>query len=161
MKKKENGKWKWIFYLYLLLIVRLIVFKYPYENLWNIALAWHPAVVKEGLQSANLELFKTIKMYIRYYERLNSFENLFGNILIFIPYGMLYPLAFEERKKRMLFLPRTLLFIFGIEVFQMISAFGKFDVDDILLNCMGTVIGMIFMIAILKVKCYSINSISR
>lgn len=157
MKRKENGKWKWIFSLYLLLIIRLIVLKYPYEELRRIALSWQPAVVGEGIQSANLELFKTIKMYIRYYERLNSFENLFGNILIFIPYGMLYPLSFPSRRSRRLFGPLTCLFICGIEVFQMVSAFGKFDVDDILLNCAGAMIGMIFMIAILKVKCYSIS----
>ena len=33
------------------------------------------------------------------------------------------------------------LFVTGIEVFQLFSAFGAFDVDDILLNCFGAVLG--------------------
>ncbi len=152
MKRTENGKWKWIFYLYLLIIIRLIVLKYPFHELRSIAANWSGDVIWEGLGSANFVFFKTIKMYIRYYSRLNSFENLFGNILVFIPYGALYPLAFPGRKRGLLFLPVTLLFIIGIELFQLLSAFGKFDVDDILLNCTGAVIGMIFMIAIPKIK---------
>ena len=157
MKIRENGKWKWIFYLYLLIIIRLIVLKYPYHELQRIAEGWRSDGVWEGLHSANFEFLKTIKMYIRYYSRLNSFENLFGNVLIFIPYGMLYPLAFSGKKAGLLFVPVTFLFVLGIELFQLLSAFGKFDVDDILLNCVGALIGIIFMIAIPKIKCYSIS----
>lgn len=157
MKIRENGKWKWIFYLYVLIIIRLIVLKYPYRELQNIISGWRRDVVWEGLKSANFELFRTIKMYIHYYRQLNSFENLFGNLLVFIPYGMLYPLAFPGKKSRFFFVPVTVLFVVGIELFQLLSAFGKFDVDDILLNCLGAAVGMIFMIAIPKIKCYSID----
>lgn len=164
MKIRENGnanndpnKWRWIFFLYVLIIIRLIIFKYPYAELRAIMAGWRRDVVWEGLHSANFELFKTIKMYIRYYDRLNSFENLFGNILIFIPYGILYFMAFIKRRSRWLFLPLTFLFVSGIELFQLLSAFGKFDVDDILLNCMGAVIGMIFVIAVQGIKWYAID----
>lgn len=159
MKIGENGKWKWIFCLYVLIIIRLIVFKYPYAELRAIMAGWRRDVVWEGLHSANFELFKTIKMYIHYYDRLNSFENLFGNILIFIPYGMLYFMAFMKKWCRLLFLPFTFLFVTGIELFQLFSAFGKFDVDDILLNCLGAALGMIFMIAVTKIKWYAINRV--
>lgn len=157
MKIKENGNWKWIFFLYILIIIRLIVFKYPYSELREIMTGWRKDVIWEGLRSANFEFFKTIKMYIRYYSQLNSFENLFGNILIFIPYGMLYPLAFKGWGGRILFLPVTILFITGIELFQLFSAFGKFDVDDVFLNALGAVLGMIFMIAVPKIKWYAIT----
>ncbi len=152
MRIKENGKWKWVFFLYVLIIIRLIVFKYPYSELRDIMSHWQKDVVWEGLSSANFTLFKTIRMYIRYYDRLNSFENLFGNILVFIPYGMLYPLAFPKKKDYFIFLPSVFLFVTSIELFQLLSAFGAFDVDDILLNCMGALIGFIFMIAVPKIK---------
>jgi len=29
----------------------------------------------------------------------------------------------------------------AIEIFQLVTAFGAFDVDDILLNCLGAMIG--------------------
>lgn len=152
MKIKENGKWKWVFFLYVLIIIRLIIFKYPYSELRDIMAHWQKDVVWEGLGSANFTLFKTIRMYIRYYDRLNSFENLFGNILIFVPYGVLYPLAFPKKRDFLLFLPTVFLFVTGIELFQLFSAFGAFDVDDILLNCTGVLIGFIFMIAVQKIK---------
>ncbi len=157
MKIKESGKWKWVFFLYVLIIIRLIIFKYPYDVLRDIMATWKKDVVWEGLDTANFTLFKTIRMYIRYYDRLNSFENLFGNILIFVPYGMLYPLAFPGRRNRFLFFPTVFLFVLGIELFQLLSAFGQFDVDDILLNCLGAVIGIIFMIAVSKIKWYDIH----
>lgn len=152
MKIKENGKWKGVFFLYVLIIIRLIIFKYPYSELRDIMAHWQKDVVWEGLGSANFTLFKTIRMYIRYYDRLNSFENLFGNILIFVPYGVLYPLAFPKKRDFLLFLPTVFLFVTGIELFQLFSAFGAFDVDDILLNCTGALIGFIFMIAVQKIK---------
>ena len=40
----------------------------------------------------------------------------------------------------MMFL-NAFVFILGIEVFQLFSAFGAFDVDDIFLNCLGAVLG--------------------
>lgn len=163
MKIRENGKhkWKWIFFLYALIIIRLIVFKYPYSELRRIASHWRSDVVWEGLACANFTLFKTIRMYIRYYERLNSFENLFGNVLVFVPYGILYRLAFQKRWHSVCFFPAVFLFVTGIELFQLLSAFGKFDVDDILLNCVGAVLGFIFMIAVQKIKWYDIDKTKR
>ena len=159
MKKNGNGKrkWKWIFFLYVLIIIRVIIFKYPYSELREIMSHWQKGVVWEGLSTANFTLFKTIRMYIKYYDRLNSFENLFGNILIFVPYGMLYSLAFPKRRNILIFLPTAFLFVTGIELFQLLSAFGKFDVDDILLNGLGAVIGLIFMIAVQKISWYDVH----
>lgn len=144
-KKVRSGmvsyNWKWIFFLYLLIIIRLIVFKFPYQELKAIMDGWQRGVILEGLDSANFTPFRTIRMYIRYYGRLNSFENLFGNVLVFVPYGIFYPLAFPGHKRFLLFVSGTFLFVLGIEVFQLFSAFGAFDVDDILLNCLGAIIG--------------------
>ena len=35
------------------------------------------------------------------------------------------------------------VFVLGIEIFQLFSAFGAFDVDDILLNCLGASLGFV------------------
>ena len=43
----------------------------------------------------------------------------------------------------MALLVNAFLFVVGIEVFQLFSAFGAFDVDDILLNCVGAAFGWI------------------
>jgi len=142
--RKSQSKLKVIFFLYLLLVVRLIIFKYPMETLRGIASSWEKGVVLEGLDSANFTLFKTIRMYIDYSYRLNSFENLVGNVVVFIPFGFLLPYVFKLGEKFFVMLFNAFIFVLGIEVFQLFSAFGAFDVDDILLNCLGAVLGYLF-----------------
>lgn len=130
-----------IFFIYLLIVIKLIIFKYPYEQLKAIADSWERGVILEGLDTANFTLFKTIKMYIRYSHKLNSFENLIGNIVVFIPFGLLFPYVMKRGRNFLVMLFNAFLFVTGIEIFQLFSAFGAFDVDDILLNCVGAVIG--------------------
>ena len=130
-----------IFFIYLLIVVKLIIFKYPYEQLKAIADTWEKGVILEGLDTANFTLFKTIRMYIKYSYKLNSFENLLGNIVVFIPYGFLFPYVIKRGRNFLVMLFNAFLFVTGIEIFQLFSAFGAFDVDDILLNCFGAVIG--------------------
>ena len=91
---------KWIrlcFVLYILFLIKVIIFKYPYEQLAAIMETWQREVILEGLGTANFVPLKTIKMYIKYADRLNSFENLAGNVLAFVPFGILLPMI---RKKK-------------------------------------------------------------
>lgn len=147
MGKTERSGWdKWLallFFLYLLFIIKMIVFKYPLAQLQEIVSSWQKDVIWEGLHSANFIPFKTIKMYIRYYDLpgLRSFSNLFGNILIFIPMGIMLPIVHKASKNPLVMLLNAFIFVLGIEVFQLFSAFGAFDVDDIILNCFGVLIG--------------------
>ena len=93
------------------------------------------------LETANFRLFKTVRMYIVYRDRLNSFENLFGNVAIFIPFGALLPWVDSRFAAWWKVLVNAFLFVAGIEVFQLFSSFGAFDVDDLLLNCFGAMLG--------------------
>lgn len=93
----------------------------------------------------NLELFKEINRFIEYREELGTFAvfaNLFGNILIFVPYGFLISMASTSRG-----LLKTLFYSFGlslgVEIFQLFTRVGSFDVDDLLLNTIGGIFGYI------------------
>lgn len=132
---------KIIFVVYLILVIKVIIFKYPLEHLKAIAATWEKGVILEGLDTANFTLFKTIRMYIDYSYMLNSFENLVGNVVVFIPFGFLIPYVLKRGRNFFVMLFNAFLFVLGIEVFQLFSAFGAFDVDDILLNCTGAVLG--------------------
>lgn len=134
---------KIFFLIYILILVKLIVFKYPYERLVDIAASWSSDVIFEGLGSANFVPLKTIKMYIKYSDRLNSFENLAGNILAFVPFGMMFPLISMRLRRFAVVFINGLVLVLGIEVFQLISAFGAFDVDDVILNSLGIVLGYV------------------
>ena len=134
---------KFVFLVYILVLLKVIVFKFPFEQLVAITKSWEKGVILEGLDTANFTLFKTIKMYIHYWGRLNSFENLFGNVLCFVPFGLLLPCLHEESRHWWVLLINAVLFVCGIEVFQLITAYGAFDVDDILLNCFGVMLGFL------------------
>ena len=58
-----------------------------------------------------------------------------------MPFGFLFPYVLRRGRNFFVMLANAFLFILGIEMFQLFSAFGAFDVDDILLNCFGAVIG--------------------
>lgn len=135
---------KLIFLIYLIAVIKVIIFKYPVEQLRAIAATWEKGVILEGLDTANFTLFKTIRMYIDYSYMLNSFENLVGNVVVFIPFGFLIPYVLKKGRNFFVMLINAFLFVLGIEVFQLFSAFGAFDVDDILLNCAGAVLGYFF-----------------
>ena len=135
---------KLIFLIYLIAVIKVIIFKYPIEQLRAIASTWEKGVILEGLDTANFTLFKTIRMYIDYSYMLNSFENLVGNVVVFIPFGFLIPYVQKKGRNFFVMLINAFLFVLGIEVFQLFSAFGAFDVDDILLNCVGAILGYFF-----------------
>lgn len=143
MQKRNPRKvlWKLFFAVYILFVIKVIIFKYPMEQLRAIAATWRRSVILEGLGTANFIPFKTIKMYIDYAYKLNSVENLAGNILVFVPLGFLLPMLSDECQQFYAVMLNAFAFVVGIEVFQLFSAFGAFDVDDILLNCLGAALG--------------------
>ena len=86
----------------------------------------------------NLELFKEIKRFIKYRHQL-------GNILIFMPVGYFSAMAGKRRSFfKTLFWSFCLTFC--VELMQLITKVGCFDVDDILLNTIGGVLGYIVFV---------------
>lgn len=144
MPKDKKKFWKFLFLVYLVILVKLIVFKYPWEHLVEITKGWEKGVILEGLSTANFTLGKSIRMYIRYFNKFpfwNGFANLFGNVLVFIPYGFLLPKGYPKCGKWWRTCYCAIGFVICIELFQLFSAFGAFDVDDILLNVLGAMLG--------------------
>ncbi len=93
----------------------------------------------------NLIPFKSIITFFDHYQEF-GFKifniNIFGNILLFIPFGYWSPMFFRNifcNIKTTLLFYSCLLFI--VEYFQMICKVGMFDVDDLILNCFGIILG--------------------
>ena len=141
-EKQRNIRWiRALFLVYLLIVIKLII-----------AATWRKDVILEGLDTANFTPFKTIRMYIDYAYMLNSFENLVGNILVFVPFGFLLPYVWKKAGSFWVMLLNAVIFVLGIEVFQLFSAFGAFDVDDIILNCLGAVWGYLFYLIVEAIR---------
>jgi len=107
-------------------------------------------VAKEGWKNANWKLFSTIRLF--YYGRMNEkikYKNLGGNIIGFVPLGILFPWLFRRLRKGW----RTILAVFMVsllfETTQLYTGLGVFDVDDLLLNTIGGLAGyLLFFIAV-------------
>ena len=95
----------------------------------------------EEVGQANFLPFKTILSYLLgEHGRLIGTFNLVGNIVLFLPIGFLLPLVYRKMtwQKSLALAVATPLFIEGMEV---VLRVGIFDVDDIILNGLGIIIG--------------------
>jgi glycopeptide antibiotics resistance protein len=90
---------------------------------------------------ANLVPFKTIvPELIGHGNHLINMVNLFGNIIPFMPIGLLAPLVFRSfswQKALVLGVVTGLSF----EVMEVIFRVGIFDVDDVITNAFGVMLG--------------------
>lgn len=65
-----------------------------------------------------------------------------GNLLAFVPFGIFIPILFENHFSTYFkFVGLFLLFILSLEVIQMLTYLGSFDIEDIIVNTMGATIG--------------------
>ncbi|MDD3222107.1 MAG: VanZ family protein [Clostridia bacterium] len=69
--------------------------------------------------------------------------NLFGNVLVFIPFGVMVPIVSSRNRKFFRVFGLTFLLSLFIECIQLISKVGSFDVDDLILNTVGGILGYI------------------
>lgn len=102
----------------------------------------------EGPLQYNLEPLRTVKLYINldngvsYTGRL---VNLIGNVVVFIPFGVLFPLLLRKFRSLLLLTLWAVPSILLLETFQMLLRVGSFDVDDLLLNLMGVWVGYLLL----------------
>lgn len=67
--------------------------------------------------------------------------NLFGNVLMFVPLGFFAPCIWQKVRKFGWHLLFMALVIFAVELTQLFTLLGSCDVDDLLLNLIGTTMG--------------------
>lgn len=98
-----------------------------------------------GYRSYNVIPFETISAMISNYSHVPNVViiNIPGNILAFVPLGLLVPLIFSgfENIKRILLLGAGTGL--AAELIQFIFAVGAFGLDDIILNSIGVLFGLI------------------
>lgn len=67
--------------------------------------------------------------------------NFLGNIILFIPWGILLPIYCKKVKSFRCFAVLTIIILFAVETIQILTMLGSFDIEDVLLNMMGACIG--------------------
>ena len=93
----------------------------------------------------NLIPFRTINYYISELstgnaveDNWNAIENIFGNIVIVLPIGYI---LFQRKIHFFRGLLFSILLFAGIELIQLFTLRGICDIDDLILNTCGVVIG--------------------
>jgi len=130
-RKRTRALGKILFILYVAFIIYFLLFSDWYGR----------GHLKQ--YSYNLIPFKEIRRFIDYREQIGIygvFTNLIGNIMIFVPFGFFLPMA-SRTKHFFVTLFLSLSLSFGVEVFQLITMIGSFDVDDLILNTFGGMVG--------------------
>jgi len=81
--------------------------------------------------------------------KIHTLENVLGNVVLFFPLGVILPLLSPKLRSLPGVLLAAILFSFSIELTQYISRhFGNYrsvDIDDIILNTLGAVLGFVLM----------------
>ena len=70
-------------------------------------------------------------------------QNIVGNVLIFLPFGAILPVLFRRMRNVFLTAGAGALVSLWIETLQLVTRVGSFDVDDILLNTLGALVGYV------------------
>ena len=94
----------------------------------------------------NLVLFSEIKRFVNYRDIVGYhvfLANVVGNFVVFMPFGFLLPILSKHKFNFILITLLSFELSLGIEVVQLFTRLGSFDVDDLLLNTLGGSAGYI------------------
>lgn len=132
---------KILFYIYIAFLILFVVLKF--DGSFERIIFLHNSIIeneKDGIRNINLIPFRSISPYLRNITEPYAFKNILANILVFIPLGIF--VSNKNSKNVFKTLVICLSVILSIECIQLLFKIGFFDVDDIILNFIGSLIGM-------------------
>lgn len=140
-----------VFVFYVILLIHLTVFREEH-NIGNIEFNI------QTLTSINLTpLVHTFKL-TQGVTLFDYYYNLYGNIFWFVPMGFVVPYLLNKKPYFMKTILIGFCFSFSIETLQFIFGTGITDIDDLIFNTIGTLIGLVcFMIFKKGIKQFSKN----
>lgn len=131
-RRLERLAWA-VFVAYMVVLIRIILFK-------DVPL--YAILAEDGgrIRSFNGIPFATLAMLWNGSGLLRFVENVVGNVLLFVPLGLFIPLLLKKSGKQALIVGVAVSLCF--EIVQYIGAYGASDIDDVLLNGLGTLLGI-------------------
>lgn len=103
----------------------------------------------------NLVPFREIVRFIKYWEYIDFFSvvvNLLGNVVAFMPFGALIRWVVDRKIRWFQAVGYTFLFSLCVELLQLVAKVGVFDVDDLILNTLGGLLGFIVYYLLLLIN---------
>ncbi|MGW6026740.1 VanZ family protein [Streptomyces sp. NPDC055099] len=109
-------------------------------------LTLEPSVASESLTHSNLRPGNSIRDYLDQPAFRDTVKQLGGNIVLGLPFGMLLPVLVPRARGLIRVIAVTALVMFLVELAQGFLVTGRaFDVDDVLLNTTGAVLGYLLI----------------
>lgn len=138
---------------YLVVLIRIVLFK-------QVALYNLFAAIGSMERTISIIPFKSLLDLINNNISVTRIlENILGNIAIFIPFGLLLPIVQKDKSKKIILY--GLITSALIEIIQYVFALGSSDIDDLMLNTLGTVIGyLLYKIIHKKARADTLTAIS-
>lgn len=134
----KNQVEKVIWWAYIILLFAIVVkFKGSFAELRD-------RITSYSSQEAvvfNVIPFRNIGVQISHIAQWWALKNLLGNLLPFIPFGFLLPIAYPRIKAFFKVFLVGMFAVLFIEIFQYMTRLGSFDIDDIILNMVGVLSG--------------------
>ncbi len=133
-----------IFIIYITTILMLMLFDSRFGRQGLIFAKWDSNLLKSYIDTSfNMVPFRTITLFIKGYTKgIISFKNfsinIFGNFVAFMPCGILVPALFKKINKYYKFLIIMIMFVLLIEFLQFLTLSGSCDIDDLILNIIGS-----------------------
>ena len=153
MKKrypKSTPLWRFLFVVYVAVLLWLL---FDRSSGWGSELSY----AEQLRGNMNLIPFQTIGNYWKVVKRLeftplfyHCVINLGGNIFLFIPIGYFLPRLWPFLRNFFSFLLTCTLAITLVELLQLVTLLGSLDIDDLILNLSGMLIGYLFFIIFKK-----------
>ncbi len=98
--------------------------------------------------------FEEIRRYLGLSKSGGSFVRFFnieGNILAFLPFGFFLPFLWKRFRHFYRTVLSTAAFSLIVELLQLVTKVGTCDIDDVLLNTLGGVIGYLLFLAVRRI----------
>lgn len=148
---KKDIIWKILFWSYLLILFIVVVIKFDgsFSAIFD-RIATNKASSINGFYNPNYIPFRTIRHQLKHFSDWWAMLNIIGNTIAFIPFGFLLPFAYKNLKVFWKVLLIGVLSTTSIEVFQLLTFVGYFDIDDMILNTIGVILGYIIYIVFNK-----------
>jgi glycopeptide antibiotics resistance protein len=159
--------------LYLIIFIHLKKNKYSLQSIFGITLLYFYGIIvfhvtilplpldKLGVES--LQMMATNRNYINLipiidfieYDKYSFIKQVIGNIFMFMPLGILFPLVFKKCNNIKILIKYSFFISLFIEILQLViclflikAPFRVFDINDLILNTFGAILGYILYFSI-------------
>lgn len=140
---------KILFSIYILFLILFVVLKF--DGNFERIISLHNSIIeneKDGIRNINLIPFRSMSPYLKNITETFAFKNIAANIVVFIPLGFF--ISNKNSKNVFKALIICLGVILSIELIQLFFKIGFFDVDDIILNFIGSLLGVFISLFVRK-----------